>query len=102
LVNGVPFRAVDIFPDFSAGVIAHPSDATLRLAPLIAVLLQLDDIVDLAIPGLPQGTILIKSKTVAIPESMRGKKTKSRGKLGFEQVTYRTGPLCTLAFVMTD
>ena len=33
---------------------------------------------------------------------MRGKGTRSRGKLGFEFVTYRTGPLCTPAFAMTD
>ena len=102
LVNGAPFRAVDIFPDFSAGAIALASDTTLHVGPPVAVLLQSDDIADLAIPRLPQGTILIKIKTVAIPESMRGKKTRSRGKPGFEWVTHRTGPLCTPAFAMTD
>ncbi|EAQ89279.1 predicted protein [Chaetomium globosum CBS 148.51] len=38
---------------------------------------------DLAIPGLPNGTILIKSKTVAIPSQMRGKEGRWRGKPGF-------------------
>ena len=102
LVNGAPFRAVDILPDFSAGAIALANDATLHLAPPVAMLFQSDDIADLAIPGLPQGTILVKSKTVTIPEAMRGKGTRSRGKPGFEFVTHRTGPLCTPAFAMTD
>jgi hypothetical protein len=56
----------------------------------------------LAIPGLPNGTILIKNKTVAVPNHMRGKETRSRGKPGFRWVTHRTGPLCTPAFAMTD
>jgi hypothetical protein len=102
LVNGAPFRAVDIIPDLSVGTIALTSDVTLHLGPPAAVLLQSDDIADLTIPGLPPGMILLKSKTVAIPESMRGKKTRSRGKPGFEWVTHRTGPLCTPAFAMTD
>ena len=102
LVNGAPFRAVDIFPDFAAGAIALAGDVTLHLGPPVGILLQSDDIADLAIPGLPQGTILVKSKTVAIPESMRGKKDRTRGKPGFEWVTHRTGPLCTPAFAMTD
>jgi hypothetical protein len=102
LVNGAPFRAVDIVPNLSAGTIALASDATLHLAPPAAVLLQSDDIADLTIPGLPSGTILIKSKTVAIPDAMRGKAPRSRGKPGFKWVTHRTGPLCTPAFAMTD
>ncbi|EAQ86879.1 hypothetical protein CHGG_08132 [Chaetomium globosum CBS 148.51] len=57
---------------------------------------------DLAIPGLPNGTILIKSKTVAIPSQMRGKEGRWRCKPGFRWVTHRTGPLCTPAFAMTD
>ncbi|KAK0701569.1 hypothetical protein B0T26DRAFT_614590, partial [Lasiosphaeria miniovina] len=72
------------------------------LGPPSAVLLQSDDIADLEIPGLPKGTILIKSKTVVIPDAMRGKGPGSRGKPGFRWVTHRTGPLCTPAFVMTD
>ena len=39
---------------------------------------------------------------MAIPEAMRSKGTKWRGKPGFEWVTHRTGPLCTPAFAMTD
>ncbi|KAM0258932.1 hypothetical protein ACHAQJ_003588 [Trichoderma viride] len=47
--------------------------------------------------------ILIKNKTVAIPDAMRGKDAGSMGgKPGFQWVTHRTGPLCTPAFVMTD
>ena len=68
----------------------------------MAVLLQSDDSADLAILGLPNGTILIKSKTVAIPSQIRGKEGRSRGKPGFRWVTHRTGPLCTPAFAMTD
>ncbi len=97
VVNGAPFKAVDIFPDLASGTIALASDATLYLGPPAAVLLQSDDIADLAIPGLPVGTILLKSKTVAIPEAMRGKGPRSRGKPGFRWVTHRTGPLCTPA-----
>jgi ATP-dependent DNA helicase PIF1 len=51
LANGAPFRAVDILPDFSAGVIALANDATLHLAPPVAMLLQSDDIADLAPTG---------------------------------------------------
>jgi ATP-dependent DNA helicase PIF1 len=68
----------------------------------LSVLLQSDDSAGLAIRGLPNGTILIKSKTVAIPSQMRGKEARSRGKAGFRWVTHRTGPLCTPAFAMTD
>ena len=56
----------------------------------------------LAIPGLPNGTILVKSEKVAVPVHMRGKAPRSRGKPGFRWVTHRTGPLCTPAFAMTD
>ena len=94
--------AVDISPDLAFGTIALTSDVTLHLGPPVAVLLQSDDSADLAIPGLPNGTILIKSKTVAIPSQMRGKETRWRGKPGFRRVTHRTGPLCTPAFAMTD
>src|SRR5437870_5204673 len=93
LVNGATFRALNIFPDLASGTIALASDVTLHLGPPAAVLLQSDEIGDLAIPGLPKGTILIKSKMVAIPDTMRGKNTRSRGKPGFKCVTYRTGPL---------
>jgi hypothetical protein len=102
VVNGAPFTAVDIFPDLASGTVALASDVTLHLEPPLAVLLQSDASAGLAIPGLPNGTILIKSKTVAVPNHMRGKETKSRGKPGFRWVTHRTGPLCTPAFAMTD
>jgi hypothetical protein len=103
VVNGAPFKAVDIFPDLASGTIALASDVTLHLGPPVAVLLESDDSAGLAIPGLPNGTILIKSKTVAVPAHMRGKEAaRSRGKPGFRWVTHRTGPLCTPAFAMTD
>jgi hypothetical protein len=102
VVNGAPFQAVDIFPDLASATIALASDATLHLGPPVAVLLQSDDSAGLAIPGLPNGMILIKSKTVAVPAHMRGKDARSRGKPGFRWVTHRTGPLCTPAFAMTD
>lgn len=53
LVNGALFRAVNIFPDFSAGVITLTGDVTLHLGPPVGILLQSDDIANLAIPGLP-------------------------------------------------
>jgi hypothetical protein len=102
VVNGAPFRAVDIFPDLASGTIALASDVTLHLGPPMGVLLESDDSAGLAIPGLPNGTILIKSKTVAVPAHMRGKEARSRGKPGFRWVTHRTGPQCTPAFAMTD
>jgi hypothetical protein len=77
VVNGAPFQAVDIFPDLASGTIALASDATLHLGPPVAVLLQSDDSAGLAIPGLPNGMILIKSKRVAVPAHMRGKDAKS-------------------------
>jgi ATP-dependent DNA helicase PIF1 len=102
VVNGAPFKAADIFPDLACGTIALASDVTLHLGPPVAVLLQSDDSAGLAIPGLPNGTVLIRSKTVAIPSQMQGKEGRSRGKPGFRWVTHRTGPLCTPAFAMTD
>ncbi|KAK4095717.1 hypothetical protein N658DRAFT_386510, partial [Parathielavia hyrcaniae] len=102
VVNGAPFTAVDIFPDLASGTIALASDVTHHLGPPVAVLLQSEDTAGLAIPGLPNGTILIKSNTVAIPSQMRGKGARWRGKPGFRWVTHRTGPLCTPAFAMTD
>ncbi len=75
---------------------------TLHLGPLAAVLLLSEDVAGLAIPGLSNGMILVKSKAVAIPDFMRGKGPRSRGKPGFRRVTHRTGPLCTPAFAMTD
>ena len=68
LVNGATFQAVDIVPDSTFDTIALASDMTLNLGPPAAVLLQSNNIVDLAIPGLPHGVILVKSKTVAVPE----------------------------------
>ena len=53
VVNGAAFKAVDIFPNFAFGIIALASDVTLHLGPPAAILLQSDDIADLAIPGLP-------------------------------------------------
>ena len=102
LVNGAPFTAVKIFPDLFAGIITLTSDVILYLGPPVAVLLQSDDIANLTIPGLPKGTILIKSKTVAIPEPIRYGSSRLRGKLGFNRVTYRTGPLYIPAFAITD
>jgi ATP-dependent DNA helicase PIF1 len=68
----------------------------------VAILLLSDDSAGLAIPGLPNGMILIKTKTVAVPAHMRGKDARSRGKPGFRWITQRTGPLCTPAFAITD
>ena len=102
VVNGAPFKAVDIFPDLTTGTIALASDVTLHLRPPVAVLLQSDDSADLAIPGVPNGTVLIKSKAVAIPSQIQGKEGRWRGKPGFRWVTHRIGPLCTPAFAMTD
>jgi hypothetical protein len=75
---------------------------SLQLPPPVAVLLQFDSIASLAIPGLPKGTILIKSNTVTIPESISRGNSRLRGEPGFDQATCRTGPLCTPAFAMTD
>ncbi|EAQ83063.1 hypothetical protein CHGG_10881 [Chaetomium globosum CBS 148.51] len=88
-VNGAPFMAVDIFPDLAFGTIALTSDVTLHLGPPVVVLLQSDDSADLAIPGLPNDTILVKSKTVAIPSQMRGKEGRWRGKPGFRRTPRR-------------
>ena len=43
VVNGSPFKAVDILPDLSAGTIALASDVTLHVGPPVAVLLESDD-----------------------------------------------------------
>jgi hypothetical protein len=96
------FKAVEIFPDLPSGTIALASDVTFHLAPPMTILLQSDDIADVAIPVLPKWIILIKRTMVAIPDFMRGKCPRSRGKPGFEWVIHRTGPLCTSAFAMTD
>ena len=100
LVNGAPFTAIKIFPNFSTNTITLTSDVTLHLGPLAAVLLQLGDIANLTIPGLPKGTILIKSKTVTIPKHIHQGIGKSKGKLGFNQVTHKIGPLYERAVVI--
>ncbi|KAK7928542.1 hypothetical protein PG985_005540 [Apiospora marii] len=103
LVNGAPFTAVDVVPDPVYASIAVASDVTFHLRPPLTVLLQSDAIAELAIPGLPPGTVMLRSQTVAIPESLRGKGGPlSRDKPGFQRVTHRTGPLCTSAFAVTD
>ena len=102
LVNRASFRAIEIFPNLASGTISLTGDVTLHLGPPVAVLLQSDNITNLAIPRLPKGTILIKSKTVAILKSLRGKDSRSKGKPSFKWVTHRTGPLYTPAFAITD
>ncbi|KAK8052650.1 hypothetical protein PG996_011951 [Apiospora saccharicola] len=103
LVNSAPFTAADVVLDPAYSSIAVASDVTFHLGPPLAVLLQSDAIADLAIPGLPPGTALLRSQTVAIPEPMRGRGgPQSRGKPGFQGVTRRTGPPCTPTFAMTD
>ena len=78
LVNGAPFTAVDVVPDPVYASIAVASDVTFHLGPPLAVLLQSDAIEELAIPGLPPGTVMLRSP-------------------GFQRVTHRMG-----AFAMTD
>jgi len=102
LVNRAPFIVIKIFPNLSAGTITLTSDVILHLAPPVAVLLQLDDIANLVILGLPKGMILIKSKTVAIPKPIRGGSSRLIGKLGFDWVTYKIGPLYTPTFAITN
>jgi len=46
--------------------------------------------------------ILIKSKKVLVPDSIRDKVPGIRGKPESAWVADRTGPLCTLAFAMQD
>lgn len=101
LVNGAPFRAVDIFPNLAFNAITLTSDdPTLkptggRSSPVRR------DRGSYNTQALER-TILIKSKTVAIPNSMRDKGPRSGGKPGFYWVTHRTRPLCTLTFTITD
>lgn len=103
LVNGAPFTAVDVVTDPAHASVAVADDVILHLGPPLTILLQSDAIADLAIPGLPPGTILLRNKTVTIPDAMRGKGgPRWRGKPGFRWVAHRTGPLCTPAFAMTD
>ena len=103
LVNGAPFTAVDVVPGPVYASTAVASDVIFHLGPPLAVLLQSDAIAELAIPGLPPGTVMLRSQTVALPEAMRGKGgPRSSGKPGFQEVTHRTGPLCTPAFAVTD
>ncbi|KAK4129805.1 hypothetical protein N657DRAFT_687061 [Parathielavia appendiculata] len=78
VVNGAPSKAVDVFSNLASDTITLARDVTLHLGPPVAVLLQSDDSAGLAIPGLPYGMILIKSKAVAVPGQMRGKMRRSR------------------------
>jgi hypothetical protein len=66
----LPNHRQQIFSVIWAGVLGSGfmpvflSAERFRPADTAAILLQSDDIGDFAIPGLPQGTILIKSRTV--------------------------------------
>ncbi len=60
VVNGAPFTAADSFPDLAYSTLATAKDMTLHLDPPAAVLLQSDDMADLAIPGLPKGSKMPK------------------------------------------
>ncbi|KAH8645343.1 hypothetical protein BX600DRAFT_485118 [Xylariales sp. PMI_506] len=101
LVNGGPFSAVEVFPDPHTGAVALTGDVTLHLGPPAAVLVQSDEIAGISIPGLPPGTLLLKSKPVPVPATLRGTGARAP-KPGFRWVTYRIGPWCTPAFAMTD
>jgi hypothetical protein len=77
VVNGAPFKAVDIFPDLSAGTIALAGDVTLRLGPPVAILLESDDSAGLAVPGprssrAPQRHHLDQEQDGRRPESYTG------------------------------
>ncbi|KAL2257295.1 hypothetical protein VTK26DRAFT_374 [Humicola hyalothermophila] len=58
--QGMAVVAVDIFPDSASGTV------TLHLGPPVAVLLESNGSAGPAIPGLPNDTIPVKSKTVAM------------------------------------
>lgn len=52
--------------------------------------------------GRPGTAKVTNPSFLKIPEHMRGGSSKSKGELGFDRATHRTGPLCTPAFAMTD
>lgn len=67
LVNGAPFNAVEVIPDLSASATAIADDETLHLAPPGAIRLHLEAIADLAVPGLPQVTLLARRRQLQSP-----------------------------------
>ncbi|EAQ84524.1 predicted protein [Chaetomium globosum CBS 148.51] len=102
--RGAFSRPSTSFPTSPPAPSPFASDVTLHLGPPVAVLLESDDSAGLAIPGLPNGTILIKEQDGRHPRAqMRGKERQMEGQARFSggSPTER-GPLCTPAFAMTD
>lgn len=101
LVNGAPFRAVEVFPDPSFPGIALAGDVTLHLGPPAAMLIESEATAETAVPGLPKGMMLVKPEAVRVPSELRGGRWRA-GKPGFARVTHRTGLPCTPSFAVTD
>jgi hypothetical protein len=96
MVNGAEFIVVDIIPDPVFPRYYLLDNITIHFGPPIALILQLEETRHLTIPGIPEGTILLKEIGIAILKPTL---------LSFQFLSSpcrRSGLPCTPAFALTD
>jgi hypothetical protein len=96
VVNGAEFTAVDVIPNPAFPGYHLSDDITIHFGPPIALILQSEETRHLTIPGIPEGTILLKEIGAAVlkptPSSFQFLSSPCR----------RSGLPCTPAFALTD
>ena len=94
MVNGAEFEAVGVIPDPRFPGYHVADDVTVHFGPPQALVLQSEQIKDLAVDGLPSGTVILKGAQTVRMKTKHA--TQGHGRCS------RTGPTCTPGFVMTD
>lgn len=95
VVNGAEFTAADIIPDPKFPGYHLADDVTIHFGPPLGILLESQDTKNLAIPGLPTGTVLIRPITHTLDPANSNYRFQS-GKCA------RRGLPVAPAFVLTD
>jgi hypothetical protein len=96
MVNGAEFTALDVIPDPQFPGYHLADDVTIHFGPPLALILHSDETKHLAIPGMPEGTLLLKQAGTAMM-----KPTSSAFQF-LRSSCRRSGLPCTPAFAMTD
>ena len=94
MVNGAEFDAVVVIPDPAFPGYHVADDVTVHFGPPQALILQSEQIKDLAVDGLPTGTVMLKGGQTVVMDTKHAVQGLSKCR--------RTGPTCTPGFVMTD
>ena len=96
MVNGAEFTALDVLPDVAYPGYHLADDVTIHFGPPHALILQSDETKHFAIPGIPEGTLLLKQAGAATM------KPTSRAFQFLSSSCRRSGLPCSPAFAMTD